>query len=125
MWCVSVYCYLCARSFAAQTQYLTPALLGSLPVASPTSTDIREVLLRICRELKNRFPKIDWDEVPLPYRTCWFPYAICLVPVRLSGCLQQEENDDYQGVKDGFFKVLDSAGNAFGELFCVTAFVCE
>ena len=35
--------------------------------ASPTSTDIREVLIRLCRELKSRFPFIEWDMVCV----CW------------------------------------------------------
>ena len=53
--------------------------------ASPTSTDIREVLIRICRELKARFPSIEWD---------------------------LEENEDYQQVKDAFFKTLERAGES-------------
>ena len=53
--------------------------------ASPTSTDIREVLLRICRECKERFPAIDFTPA---------------------------EDRDYQVVKDGFFRVLEAAGEA-------------
>jgi hypothetical protein len=92
--------------------------------ASPTSTDIREVLLRICRELKDRFPFIEWDLVrvlplcrglqPPPPRTLLRPIApsphrsLDHPPPGFPGA--QEENEDYQQVKDAFFKTLERAG---------------
>jgi hypothetical protein len=45
--------------------------------ASPTSTDIREVLIRLCREFKSRFPSMEWNEVRCRcdcrgwHRFCW------------------------------------------------------
>jgi hypothetical protein len=133
--------------------------------ASPTSTDIREVLLRVCRELKTRFPALEWDEVygrareshglgSAGGRTCVSAGLCLLACVRAcvracvhgvrhgagggAGCARrrvraagfpssapwvnaggpplplcapsQEEQEDYQAVKDGFFKALELAG---------------
>ena len=101
--------------------------------ASPTSTDIREVLLRICRELKARFPSLEWDEVRCgctfaccvsltpPFLSFRLPPSCCLcapvtpgswfaVAVTVLGGNLQEGQEEYQAVKDGFFKALEHAG---------------
>lgn len=54
--------------------------------ASPSSTDIREVLLRLCHEMAERF--------------------------HLERASKLDENDDYQSIKDVFSETLTEAGRA-------------
>ncbi len=74
---------LCVRFIEANPRVFT---LVHVVSASPTSTDIREVLIRICRELKARFPFIEWDLVSAaPCRTSARACAACPVVTPLSG----------------------------------------
>ena len=128
--------------------------------ASPTSTDIREVLLRICRELKGRFPAVEWNEVRFPplivkggatahvmKRKALTAISVgsgggccrCNRPLCRDGavvctgvacrrvwlCCAQEDQEDYQAVKDGFFKTLELAGACAIEEKCPIVLIID
>lgn len=77
----SLTCYFAKRCI--DELYHRSFVLVHVVSASPASTDIREVLLRLCRELTEEFA-LEW----------------------------QAENDDYQTIKDTFFHTLERAGEA-------------